>query len=304
MTDQLILFEEYIKTNHLGKVEKDLSFKELTTLKIGGKIICCYFPNHLDSLYQSIKYLLEQNIPFVVIGRGTNILASDEVFTKVVIKLDELHNIIQLSKDKFLVEAGVIGSKFAFEMAKNGYTKMEFLSTIPGSIGGLIYMNAGAYGTDMKSIVEEVTYIDQSGKIKTLKKDELEFGYRTSIFQKEPTIIVNAILKLHKVENERLPLELIRTYKEKRRKEQPIHQNTAGSTFKNSNQMKAWELIDSLGLRGYSIHDASVSMKHTNFLINQNNATYQDMRALIEEIKKQVKEKYNIDLICEWVILE
>lgn len=304
MTNRLILFEEYIKANHLGKVEKDLSFKELTTLKIGGKIICCYFPNHLDSLYQSIKYLLEQNIPFVVIGRGTNILASDEICMKVVIKLDAFQHIIQLSKDKFLVEAGVIGSKFSFEMAKNGYTNMEFLSTIPGSIGGLIYMNAGAYGTDMKSIVEEVTYIDKNGKIKTLQKDELEFGYRTSFFQKEPSIIVNAIVKLHKTDSEKLPLELIRTYKEKRRKEQPINQHTAGSTFKNPNQMKAWELIDSLGLRGYHVHDASVSMKHTNFLINENHATYQDMKTLIEEIKKQVKEKYNIELICEWVILE
>lgn len=304
MTHQLILFKEYVKFNHLGKIEEDLSFKDLTTLKIGGKIIFCYFPNSLDSLYQSVKYLLDQNIPFFVLGRGSNILASDEPFTKVLIKLDELNNITQISSDKFLVEAGVIGSKFSFEMAKNGYTKMEFLSTIPGSIGGLIYMNAGAYGTDIASILEEVTYIDKDGKIKTKRKDELELGYRTSIFQKEPAIIVYAIFKLNKTDNAKLPLELIRTYKERRRSEQPINQNTAGSTFKNPNQSKTWELIDALGLRGYTINDASVSMKHANFLINQNNAKYKDMKKLIEEIKQKVKEKYNIDLVCEWVILE
>jgi len=297
-------FINYVNTNHLGKINENLSFKQLTTLKIGGHILCTYYPKDLDSLYNSMKYLKENNIPYFVLGKGSNILASDQTFTKVVIKLDDLSKVTQISNDKFLVEAGVVGSKLSIEMAKAGYTKMEFLSTIPGTIGGLIYMNAGAYGKEMANIIEEVTYIDQDCKIKTKKKDELAFGYRSSFFQKKDTIIVSAVIQLVKVQNLGLPLELIQTYKQKRREQQPINQNTAGSTFKNFEHVKAWELIDLLGLKGYKINDAAVSNRHANFLVNQKNARYTDMIQLITFIKEKVKKTYHLDLECEWVIVE
>lgn len=297
-------FIEYVNINHLGKINESLSFKNLTTLKIGGNILCTYYPKNLDSLYHSMKYLKENHIPYFVLGKGSNILASDKTCTKVVIQLDELSKVTQISSEKFLVEAGVIGSKFSFEMAKAGYTKMEFLSTIPGTIGGQIYMNAGAYGKEMADIIEEVTYIDKDGRLKTKKKEELEFGYRSSIFQKTDSIIVSAIFKLVKVQNANLPLELIRTYKQTRREQQPINQNTAGSTFQNFEHIKAWELIDLLGLRGLNINDAAVSNKHANFLVNQKNAKYEDMIELIKVIQEKVKKAYNLDLVCEWVIVE
>lgn len=297
-------FIEYVHINHLGKINESLSFKSLTTLKIGGNILCTYYPKDLDSLYQSMKYLKENHIPYFVLGKGSNILASDKPFTKIVIKLDELSKVTQISSDKFLVEAGVIGSKFSFEMAKAGYTKMEFLATIPGTIGGLIYMNAGSYGKEIANIIEEVTYIDKDCKVRTKRKEELEFGYRSSFFQKIDSVIVSAVIRLVKVQNPNLPLELIRTYKQRRREQQPINQNTAGSTFKNFEHVKAWELIDLLGLKGFKVNDAAVSNKHANFLVNQKNAKYDDMIKLITIIQEKVKKAYNLNLVCEWVIVE
>lgn len=297
-------FKEYVINNHLGKISENLSFKELTTLKIGGSILCTYYPNSLDSLYQSFKYIKANHLDYFIIGKGSNILANDKVFTKILIKLDSLNKITQLTNDKFLVESGVIGSKFSLEMAKKGYSKMEFLSTIPGTIGGLIYMNAGAYGKEISDIIEEVTYIDSNAKIVTKRKEQLDFSYRKSTFQIEESIIVSAVIKLVKVDSPSLPLELVNTYKQRRRENQPINQNTAGSTFKNLENVKAWELIDLIGYKGLKINDAMVSTKHANFLINLQNAKFIDMIKLINQIKDKVRKVYNLTLECEWVIIE
>ncbi len=297
-------FKEYVINNHLGKISENLSFKELTTLKIGGSILCTYYPNSLDSLYQSFKYIKANHLDYFIIGKGSNILANDKVFTKILIKLDSLNKITQLTNDKFLVESGVIGSKFSLEMAKKGYSKMEFLSTIPGTIGGLIYMNAGAYGKEISDIIEEVTYIDSNAKIVTKRKEQLDFSYRKSTFQIEESIIVSAVIKLVKVDSPSLPLELVNTYKQRRRENQPINQNTAGSTFKNLENVKAWELIDLVGYKGLKINDAMVSTKHANFLINLQNAKFIDMIKLINQIKDKVRKVYNLTLECEWVIIE
>lgn len=295
-------FITYIHQFQLGDIVTHKSFKDLTTLKIGGKIKCLYIPHTLDHLVQAMKYILEKKLPYFVIGKGSNILASDEPFEMIVISLEYLNRIVELKPGVFQVASGVTGAHLATHLSKLGYTKMEFLSTIPGSIGGLIYMNAGAYHEEIANLIQEVTYLED-GKLKTYTKKDCQFGYRKSIFQEKQGIIIEAIFCVDKAASAQLPLEKMITYKKSRKETQPIGQNTAGSTFKNTPTRKAWEVIDTLGLRGYAVHDARISYKHANFLINEKEATFQDMMDLIEFIQQKALHEKHIQLECEWVIL-
>lgn len=296
-------FINYIKDNYLGDVFTNYSFKDLTTLKIGGQIACLYKPYTLDDLFVAYRYIIEENIPYYIIGNGSNILASDKAFNIVVISLKELNKITRITNNKFIVGSGVLTNKLAFELAKQGYTKQEFLSVIPGTIGGAIYMNAGAYNNSMEDIVYDVTYLTEKGKLITLSKKELDFEYRSSIFKKLKGIIVSVTIELDKALVKNAPLEKIATYKRNKKETQPINVLSAGSTFKNINDLKAWQIVDKLGYRGYIYNGVMVSTNHSNYIINNGNATYNDMITLLNIIKKEAKEKLNIELECEWEII-
>lgn len=296
-------FIKYIKDNYLGDVFTNYSFKDLTTLKIGGQIACLYKPYTLDDLFVAYRYIIEENIPYYIIGNGSNILASDKAFNIVVISLKELNKITRITNNKFIVGSGVLTNKLAFELAKQGYTKQEFLSVIPGTIGGAIYMNAGAYNSSMEDIVYDVTYLTEKGKLITLSKKELDFEYRSSIFKKLKGIIVSVTIELDKALVKNAPLEKIATYKRNKKETQPINVLSAGSTFKNINDLKAWQIVDKLGYRGYIYNGVMVSTNHSNYIINNGNATYNDMITLLNIIKKEAKEKLNVELECEWEII-
>ncbi len=302
--DKIDQFIKYVDENYLGGIKTNLAFKDVTTLKIGGQIGCLYFPKNLDDLITSFRYLIKNQIKYFVIGSGSNILAADKKFEMVVISLKNLNKIIKLTTDKFWVEAGIKDNKLAIELAKEGYTKMEFLSIIPGTIGGAIYMNAGAYDAEMQDIIQEVIYLDEKGFLQFYKKEEAEFAYRKSIFQKRKGIIVGAIIQVEKANIQGLPLEKIATLKKKKKENQPLNLLSAGSTFKNGKSYEAWKIIDELGYRGYQLKGAMVSKSHTNFLINTGNATYIDMTQLIAKIKLDAFQKYKINLECEWEILD
>lgn len=297
-------FIEYINKNNLGHIDTSLSFKDITTIKIGGKIACLYLPKTLDDLVISFRYILKEKIPYYIVGRGSNILASDKDFNIVVINLKNLCKIIQIDNNKFIVEAGINNSNFAYQMAKQGYTKQEFLSVIPGSIGGAIYMNAGAYGTSMKDIIKEVTYLTVTGNLITINQDTIDFSYRNSVFQQNKGIIVSSVIELNQALNKNLPLEKIHTFKSRKKETQPLSVASAGSTFKNGDSFEAWKVIDKLGYRGYIKNNVMVSKKHTNYLINIKDATYDNMMELVNQIKQDAKDKLNIELKCEWEILE
>ena len=297
-------FINYIKDNYLGDIFTNYSFKDLTTLKIGGHIACLYKPFTLDDLYIAYRYIVEENIPYYIIGNGSNILASDSSFDMVVITLKELNKITKISNNKFMVGSGTLTNKFAFELAKQGYTKQEFLCVIPGTIGGAIYMNAGAYNNSMEDIVYDVTYLTEKGKLITINKDELNFKYRSSIFKEMKGIIVCATIELNNAFIKEMPLEKIATYKKNKKETQPINVLSAGSTFKNAKDKKAWEILDLLGYRGYEYNNVMVSSHHTNYIINKGNATFNDMIELINKIKEDAKEKLNIILECEWEIVK
>lgn len=296
-------FINYVNNNYLGEIKTNLSFKDITTLKIGGQIACYYLPKTLDDLVLSYKFLKKKQIPYLVIGNGSNILASDKYFEMVVINLKKLKQITQIDQGKFLVEAGINNNRLALYLAKQGYTRGEFLSVIPGTFGGAIYMNAGAYQTEIKDILKEVTYITSDGQLVTKVVDELAFSYRHSHFQDIKGIIVNALIEVELAKIKTFPLEKIYTLRKTKKNTQPLNLSSAGSTFKNPLSYEAWQIIDNLGYRGFKIHDAMVSMKHSNYLVNMGNATYEDMMSLINLIKTDAKNQYNIELECEWEIL-
>lgn len=194
-------------------------------------------------------------------------------------------------------------NKLSMELSKEGYTGLEWASGIPGSIGGSIYNNAGAYKGEIKDILSKVTVLIND-KIKKLTIDEMKFGYRTSIFKNNKNmIILSCEMKLEKSNVDEI-MNLINERKEKRIQSQPLDMPSCGSVFRNPEGLVAGKLIDDLGLKGYKIGDAKISEKHANFIVNDGNATYENIVSLIEFIKEQVKKEYNIDLILEQEIIK
>lgn len=297
-------FIKYIKDNYLGEVFTNLSFKDVTTLKIGGHIACLYRPTCLDDLILGYRYICKNNLDYFVIGNGSNILASDKEYSGIVISLKDLTKVTQISDNKFIVSGGISSAKFSFELAKLGFTGAEFLSVIPGTIGGAIYMNSGAYGKEMKDIVKEVTFLNESGKLDVIDITEMDFSYRNSVFKRLKGIIISAVIEVKFSYIKNLAFEKIATYKKNKKNTQPINLLSAGSTFKNGTDFNAWSIIDELGYRGYVLNNVMVSTAHTNYLVNLGNASFSNMVELIKKIQNDAKEKMNIDLECEWEIID
>ena len=280
-----------------GDYRTDLSFKELTTIKMGGKIEHFVQPYNVDELINIYNYLKDNNIPYKVLGNGSNLVCGQETYDGVVISLKHFDD-YSIKEDELYVQAGVLAPYLAQILARKGLSGFEFASGIPGTIGGLIYMNAGAYKKETKDIIREVDILDDGVK-KTLSIEDIKFGYRFSSFQDNPrVIIIGAKLKLEKSNTESI-VDLMEDRFKRRRKTQPLDKFSAGSCFRNGDDYFVWKLIDEIGYRGYKINDIEVSSKHPNFIINNGNGNASDFIKLTSEIEKKVKEKYNIDLIEE-----
>ena len=234
---------------------------------------------------------------YKIFGNGSNILASDDVYDGVIIKLSDFKN-ININGDVLEVESGYNFSILCNKMSKEGYKGFSFGCGIPGTVGGAVYMNAGAYLEDLSNIIIKVDILDDNFKLKTLTKDELNYSYRHSIFMSNNYIILKAYFHLEKGNKEEI-VASINDRKERRIKSQPLEYPSAGSVFRNPEGNYAGKLIEDLGLKGYTIGGAKVSEKHANFIINAGNATGEDIKELIEYIQSKVKENYNIDLILE-----
>lgn len=295
-------FLALVKTHNLGKISENVSFKQLTSLKIGGVAKYLYEPNSVDSLIKAYQYLKAHNIPTYVIGNGTNLLVSDDIFDLVLIKLTELNRLEALDDGKFMIEAGAKSMVVGRVIAKMGYVGSAFMGIIPGTIGGLIYMNSGAYKKETANFLYQCDYLDNQGNLVSLT-DGFDFRYRHSIFQEIDCLIVRGYFQFPKASENEDPYQLIIRYQELKRDTQPLNERNAGSVFRNPTTINAWEIIDALGYRGFTIGDAGVSMKHANFLVNKGNASFKDMYQLIELIQNDAKKYYNIDLKCEWKIL-
>ena len=280
-----------------GEYHDDKSFKDLTTLKMGGPIRHLIMPESAEDLKTIIAYLKTERIPFKIIGNGSNLICGEAEYEGVVICMKKL-NTYRISEDEVYAEAGVLVPNLAMILAKQGYSCLEFAAGIPGCIGGLVYMNAGAYKGCMADIVKEVMVL-KDDQLVWMNNDELKFSYRNSIFHSHPHwAVVAAKLKLERKPSEEIE-ELMADRLRRRRETQPLDKASAGSCFRNPDNDFAWKLIDSIGYRGFSINDVCVSEKHSNFIVNNGNGTADDYLNIVYQIQDRVKEKYQIRLVME-----
>jgi len=266
-----------------------------TTFRVGGPADMLVLIESIEQLRQIVAYLRKIGESYTVIGNGSNLLVGDKGYAGVVLKIASGMSRIQVDGETIRVQAGALLSKVAAEAAKQSLTGMEFASGIPGSVGGAIVMNAGAYDGEMSQIVERVTVVSEDGEVMVLDKDTMEFGYRTSIIKNRPYVVTEVELKLTKgnVLSIRAKMDELNA---KRREKQPLEYASAGSTFKRPEGYFAGKLIMDAGLRGYRIGGAQVSEKHCGFIINIGNATAADINELIFEVQERVKEMFHVEL--------
>lgn len=285
-------------------VRYDEPLKNHTTFKIGGNCIALIEPREISDIIEAVKICRENSIKFFIIGNGSNLLVPDEGYNGVIIKLKGEFSTIQVEGEYLIVNSGAKLSEVYTVAYENSLTGFEFASGIPGTIGGAIYMNAGAYGGEMKDIVESVQVLDLDNfELRELKNEELEFSYRKSIIQRKNYIVTSIKLKLQKGNKEEIKA-VYEDLREKRNSKQPLNLGSAGSTFKRPEGHFASKLIEDAGLKGYHINDAWVSEKHSGFVVNKGNASYKEVMELIEYVQKVVFEKFGVKLETEVRILK
>ena len=267
-----------------------------TSFKVGGKADIFVKAYSLEEIKSVLNISKENNIPIFVLGNGTNLLVKDEGFRGIVLQV-KLEDIV-INENEVVVGSGVKNAVLSKKLKDNSLSGFEFASGIPGTIGGAIKMNAGAYGGEMKDIVNEVTYLDYDGNTHTINNSECEFSYRHSKFFDEKAIILQAKLNLEKGNKSEIENK-VKDLLEQRKEKQPLEYPNAGSTFKRGEGFITAKLIDECGLKGYSVGGAQVSEKHAGFIVNKNNATASDILELIEYVQKKVKEKTEEDIKLE-----
>ena len=301
MTDFDKQLREIVKKDN---ILKDEPMSKHTSLKIGGSADYFIIVETVDELKLLIKFAKKNKIPITVVGNGTNLLVRDGGIRGFTIKLGFKDFKIRKTTDDVIitVDAGMSLSALSAIALKEELTGLEFLSGIPGTIGGALRMNAGAYGKEMKDIVIKTKYLDENEKIKNLNLKEHKFEYRNSIFSTINAIILDTTLRVQKGKKQDIE-EKIKEYSESRKKTQPLEYPNAGSTFKRIEVTPTAKLIDDCGLKGYSIGGAEVSNKHAGFIINKEKATAKDVLELSKYVKEQVKKKFNKDIELEILVL-
>lgn len=288
--------------NCLGeRALSNVSMKQFTSFKTGGNADIALFPQTVEELIYILKTLKETKIPYEIIGNGSNIIVTDGGIEGAVIILTRLKK-ITVKENTISALTGNLLSEVANAAMKNALTGMEFASGIPGSVGGAVYMNAGAYGGEIKDILKEVQIIDENNQLSKLNIDQLQMGYRTSIFNGNGHIIVSALFQLTYGDQKSIK-EKMAQFNAQRRLKQPLNYPSAGSTFKRPEGYFAAKLIEDAGLKGFRIGGAMVSEKHAGFIINYDNATSNDILSLIDAVQKKVYEKFSVTLIPEVKII-
>ena len=280
---------------------KNVSLKKYNTYKIDVSCDYLVYPKRIHELQELLKYLKDNNIHYLILGNGSNVILARPNFD-VVIKLDRINN-IEIKDNIVIAGAGVSLIKLSNICMENNLNGLSFAGGIPGLLGASTAMNAGAYKEDMASIVKEVKVLTPNLEIKTMKNSELEYAYRDSFLKRNKDFIcVEVTLSLDYEDKEIIKHRML-DRRDRRISSQPVNMPSAGSVFRNPEGLSAGKLIEDIGLKGYTIGGAQVSEKHANFIINTSNATYEDIISLIDYIKEKVKEKYNIDLILEQEIV-
>ena len=296
------MIKSFFENNNI-KYYEDISLKKYNTYRIDTKCKYLVFPQNEEELINILKGIKKEKIKYLVLGNGSNIIFSMDYYNGVIIKLD---NLCELKVDGTIVSVGAGYSliKFANEMIELGLGDLTFAAGIPGQVGASTAMNAGAYNHDMSMIVKKVRVIDDNLDIVELSNKELSFSYRDSFLKKHPEyIVLSTTFELEKNDITEMKNKVIER-RNKRYASQPLNLPSAGSVFRNPENMHAGELIEKSNLKGYNVNGAEVSNKHANFIVNNGNATGKDIIKLINIIKEKVKEKYNIELLLEQIIIE
>ena len=284
-------------TNIIGKdsILVDEPMSRHTTFRVGGPADFFVTPKTKEDVRDVIRVCKEVGMPYYIIGNGSNLLVSDAGYRGVIVQIYKEMNEVKVEGDLVKAQAGALLSGIAAKALGAELSGFEFASGIPGTIGGACVMNAGAYGGEMKDVLESVTVLTGEGNIIELGRNELELGYRTSVIAKKSYIVLGAVLKLERGDGEK-----IKTYmdelKEKRVTKQPLEYPSAGSTFKRPEGYFAGKLIEDAGLRGFQVGGAQVSEKHCGFVINRNHATAADIMELMRQVQIRVKENSGVDL--------
>ena len=277
--------------------------KKHTTMKVGGLCDCMVEPSSIEEIQKVLEYVKENNIKYYIIGNGSNLLVKDEGVHALIIKIANKFSGFEVNGEYIKAYSGCSVPKLSQIAKENSLSGLEFACGIPGSVGGGIRMNAGAYGSEMVNVVEKVGFLDENGNLKEIDGKDAHFTYRHSMFVDNPQyVVVYAIYKLVKGNKEEIS-KIMEENMNSRKQKQPIEYPNFGSVFKRPEGYFVGKLVDDCGLKGYKIGGAQVSTKHSGFMINIGDATCKDVLDLIEYVKEKVYEKFNVKLQEEVVIL-
>ena len=283
-------------------IVKDEPMSRHTTFRCGGPATLFLRPGSEDELVRVVSLLKDKGHPYMLLGNGSNLLVSDKGYEGVVISLERLSELSLEGETSIRAQAGVLNSRIASFARENSLAGFEFAAGIPGTIGGAMIMNAGAYGGEMKLITTSVRAMTPDGEVKELTAEDCDFGYRTSALKREGYVVLSALLQLQKG-NEKEITDLMTELALKRKEKQPLEYPSAGSTFKRPEGYFAGKLIQDAGLKGFSVGDAAVSEKHCGFVINKGQATSADIYKLIREVQKKVFEDSGVTLEPEVIMV-
>mgnify|MGYP004727185131 CR=1 FL=1 len=283
--------------NLLGKdrVLVDEPMKRHTTFRIGGPADFFLLPSTVDEVREILEICREEELPYFILGNGSNLLVSDKGYRGVIIQLYRNFSNISVEGNEICASSGALLSQIAAAARNASLTGFEFAGGIPGTLGGAVFMNAGAYGGELKDVLKEAVVMTEQGEILTLPVEKLEMGYRTSRIKKAGYLVLEARLVLEQGDMDKIR-DITKDLTEKRVSKQPLEYPSAGSTFKRPEGYFAGKLIMDAGLRGYQVGDAQVSEKHCGFVINKGNATAADVLTLIENVREKVQEQFGVTL--------
>ena len=295
MENIYIKLSEYIPTERILINEP---MKKHTSFRIGGPADIMVLPASEEEIIHALKVCKDTSVPFFIMGNGSNLLVRDKGIRGVVIKISENYSKIEVNGTNIKAQSGVLLSTLSRAAVRNSLKGLEFASGIPGTLGGAITMNAGAYGGEMKDVVASVRCIDSNGKIHILQKEDMNFGYRTSRIQTTDLIVSEVNMELEYGDQQE-SLDLMADLARRRREKQPLAYPSAGSTFKRPVGYYAGKLIQDCGLKGLRIGDAQISELHAGFIINLGNATAQNVIDLINKVQEVIYDKYGVKMVPE-----
>lgn len=277
------------------QVLRDEPMQKHTTFRVGGPADYFVMPETIEQVQKVVKLCKEEEIPYYIVGNGSNLLVSDKGYRGVIIQIGKRFGQIEVKENQITAQAGALLSAVANRALEAGLAGFEFAAGIPGSLGGACVMNAGAYGGEMKDVLLSVTVLTPEGEVLTIPREELELGYRTSIIEKKHYLVLEAVIELQKGDPEEIKA-VMDDLRQRRIDKQPLEYPSAGSTFKRPEGYFAGKLIQDAGLKGFQVGGAQVSEKHAGFVINKNHATASDIYELMRQVSEKVEEESGVRL--------